>query len=197
MKKEFIENLEIHKLKPYDNNPRENAEAIEKVVASITDFGFLSPIVTDENLEILAGHTRYQAARKLHLPTVPAVIVTGLTENQKKAFRIADNRAGEFSGWDNEKLFQEVQQIDWEDLSPESWGLDLEAIEQALEDSEKWENLLTVADENISDQAMDNSDPSQYVLRLQGPPPLFNDELLAIAEKFKAEGGTIGGNFRR
>lgn len=196
MKKEFIENYEIHKLRPYENNPRENEGAIEKVMASITDFGFLSPIVADEKGEILAGHTRYLAARKMHLATVPALIVSGLTENQKKAFRIADNKAGEFSEWDNEKLFEEVQAIDWNELSPKDWGLDLDAIEQALDDAEKWESLLSVADENISDQAMDKTDPSQYVLRLQGPPALFDDELLSITEKFKANGGTVGGNFR-
>lgn len=184
----------LSELTEYENNPRDNSKAVAKVAASITDFGFLSPIVTDERLEILAGHTRYAAAKKLHLEEVPVVIVSGLSENQKKAFRIADNKAAEFSDWNLEALFKEVAEIEWADFSPEAWGLNLKELEQSAADSEQWQELLNSAEETVADNFQEGNDaPARYVVRLQGEPELFTDELRDVVEKFRAAGGNVGG----
>ena len=94
----------VDELKPYDNNPRSNGPAVEKVAASIKSFGFKVPIVIDKDGVIVAGHTRLMAAKELGLKKVPCIVADDLTEAQVKAFRLADNKVSEFSGWDFEKL---------------------------------------------------------------------------------------------
>ena len=96
---------------PYANNPRDNSGAIEKVVESIRDFGFKVPIVIDKDNVIVAGHTRVLAAKTLGMDTVPAIMADDLTEEQIKAYRIADNSTAELSGWDFGKLDRELDSI--------------------------------------------------------------------------------------
>lgn len=104
-------------LKPYENNPRNNKAAVEYVAESIKDFGFKVPIVIDKDNVIVCGHTRLLAAKKLKLKTVPCVVVTDLTEDQIKAYRLADNKVQEFSGWDFEKVQSELAGIANIDMS--------------------------------------------------------------------------------
>jgi len=85
-----------HKITPYVNNPRENETAVDKVVESIKEYGFRGSILVDENYEILAGHTRWKAALALEMKEVPVTISKGLTDDQKRGFRIADNKTGAF-----------------------------------------------------------------------------------------------------
>lgn len=106
-----IRNIKLADLVPYEGNPRRNEAAVAKVVASIEAFGFRVPIVADENLVILAGHTRLLAAQELGLKTVPVHVAEGLTEDQKRAYRIADNRVAEESEWDEEKLRAELEAL--------------------------------------------------------------------------------------
>ena len=89
-----IVDIKLDDLKPYDNNPRNNEEAIEPVANSIKTFGFKVPIVVDKNNIIIAGHTRYKAAKKLGLNKVPCVVADDLMDEQVKAFRLADNKVG-------------------------------------------------------------------------------------------------------
>lgn len=103
--------LKLDELIPYDNNPRKNDEAVDKVALSISSFGFKVPIVIDRNNVIIAGHTRLKAAKKLGLTTVPVIRADDLTDDQVRAFRLADNKVGEFAGWDFEKLEQELGEI--------------------------------------------------------------------------------------
>ncbi len=98
-------------LRPYENNPRLNDNAVEAVKSSIREFGFKIPIVVDENLVILAGHTRLKAAQELGMDNVPVLVAEGLTEAQKTAYRIADNRAGEMTLFDFDKLADEIKGI--------------------------------------------------------------------------------------
>ena len=107
-----VREIEVEKLIPYANNPRNNDGAVDAVAASIKEFGFKVPIVIDSENVIVAGHTRVRAAKKLGLETVPAVIADDLTEQQIKAFRLADNRVGELATWDLEKLDIELDMID-------------------------------------------------------------------------------------
>ena len=106
-----IVELSIHDLVPYENNPRNNIEAVEYVANSIEKFGFKVPIVVDTNNVIVAGHTRYMASKKLGLETVPCIVADDLTEEQVKAFRLADNKVSEIATWDDELLAIELSDI--------------------------------------------------------------------------------------
>ena len=106
-----IENIAISKLKPYENNPRHNDSAVDGVAESIRQFGFRIPMVIDANNVIVCGHTRYKAALKLGLEKVPCTRVSDLSEDQIKAFRLADNKVSEVSTWDTEKLELEIADI--------------------------------------------------------------------------------------
>lgn len=100
--------VDVKSVVPYDNNPRENAGAVEYVKNSIADFGFRKPVVVDENMVLLAGHTRIMALKELGVKRVVCAVVEGLSEDQKTAYRIKDNRAGELSLFDFDKVAQEI-----------------------------------------------------------------------------------------
>nr|UVY58601.1 MAG: DNA methylase [Bacteriophage sp.] len=102
---------------PYDNNPRNNDEAVEPVANSISEFGFKVPIVATSDGEIINGHTRWKAAEKLKLKTVPVIIADDLTEEQVKAFRLADNKVAEIAQWDIELLLSEIDSVDNLDMT--------------------------------------------------------------------------------
>ena len=104
-----IEKIEINKVIPYENNPRKN-QSVEKVASSIKDFGFQQPIVVDKNMVVIVGHTRLMGAKKLGLTHVP-VVQADLDEAKAKAYRIADNRVNEDSGWDNKLLQDELNKL--------------------------------------------------------------------------------------
>lgn len=101
----------ISELIPYENNPRNNDDAVDAVANSIKAFGFKVPVVIDKDNVIVAGHTRLKAAKKLKLKTVPCVIADDLDENQIKAFRLADNKTGELALWDFDGLVDELADI--------------------------------------------------------------------------------------
>lgn len=108
----------IFEIMPYHNNPRRNEDAVDAVAASIQEFGFQQPIVIDPEGVIVAGHTRYQAAKKLHLNTVPVKIADDLTPEQIRAYRLADNKTAELATWDFEKLQLEMMEIETIDMEP-------------------------------------------------------------------------------
>lgn len=109
--------MDIEKVIPYENNPRKNEEAVDKVALSISAFGFKVPIVIDANNVVVTGHTRLKAAKKLGMNTVPCIKADDLTDEQIKAFRLADNKVAEFSQWDEDKLMQElVAYHSWEKM---------------------------------------------------------------------------------
>lgn len=109
IKKSDIKEVPIDSVKPYENNPRENDDAVEGVVNSIKEFGFISPIIVDNDNTILAGHTRLKAAQQMELKKVPVVVVSGMSEAQKHAYRLADNKVSEAAVWDFEKLDKELE----------------------------------------------------------------------------------------
>ena len=129
-----LKNVKPSEITPYFNNPRKNDLAVEKVAESIKSFDFQQPILVDENMEIIAGHTRWKAALKLDLKEIPVVVSSGLTEKKKKAYRIADNKVSEAAEWDFEKLKLEIDDLDglytgWEEgeldrlfISPDDFG---------------------------------------------------------------------------
>lgn len=105
---------------PYENNPRNNEEAVEKVANSIKEFGFNQPIVVDKDNVIIVGHTRYLAAHELGLTEAPVIVAGNLSDEQARAYRLADNKTGELAGWDFEKLALELEQI--EDINMSDFG---------------------------------------------------------------------------
>ena len=104
-----IQEIEINKIIPYSNNPRKNQD-VNRVANSIKDFGFQQPIVVDKEMVVIVGHTRLLGAKKLGLEKVP-VLVADLSDTKAKAYRIADNRVNEDSGWDNQLLQDELNQL--------------------------------------------------------------------------------------
>ena len=121
----------IEELRPYENNPRINDDAVEKVAQSIKEFGFKVPIVIDKNNTIVTGHTRYKASKLLDLKELPCIIADDLTDEQIKAFRIADNKVGEKSEWDLDLLDLELGDI--KDIDMEKLGF----IKLEFEEEEK------------------------------------------------------------
>ena len=93
--------LPIEQLIPYARNPRRNDDAVATVAASLAEFGWRQPIVVDEQMVIVAGHTRYEAARRLGMTQVPVHVARGLTPVQVKAYRLMDNRSHENAAWDD------------------------------------------------------------------------------------------------
>lgn len=133
---EIIEK-KLEELKPYENNPRKNDEAVEYVANSIKEFGFKVPIIIDKNGVIIAGHTRYKASQQLGLEKVPCIIADDLTEEQIKAFRLADNKVSEKAEWNFDLLEQEIAEIQNIDMSMFDFdlsSLDTEEEKEIIED---------------------------------------------------------------
>lgn len=119
---------------PYEKNPRKNEKAVEYVAKSIKEFGFLVPLVLDKNDVIAAGDTRYKAAKKLKLKEVPTISADNLTDEQVKAFRLADNKVAEQAEWDIDLLGEELSDIldiDMEDFGFSFSEEDVEVVEDA------------------------------------------------------------------
>ena len=156
-----IEMVETDRIVPYARNPRKNTAAVDKVAASLREFGFRQPIVVDREMTVIAGHTRLLAAKKLGLTEVPIHIAEGLTETQIKAYRIADNRIGAEASWDADLLklemtdlqnfgidvaltgfdAGELEKIMYDELNPEqfdSYGEDIETNHECPKCGYKW-----------------------------------------------------------
>lgn len=143
--------MSLQDLQPYENNPRINDNAVESVMNSIKEFGFKVPIVITKDNVIVAGHTRYKASLKLGLKEVPCIVADDLTEEQIKAFRLADNKVSELAEWDFTKLEQELAEI----------SLDMSLFSFEIED------LEIDVEENNSDDVETSSLAERFVV-----PPL-------------------------
>ena len=107
-----VKQTKLKDLKPYENNPRLHSELqIIQIATSIKEFGFINPILADEKNMILAGHGRFLASQRLELDKVPVVVVEGLSEAQKKALVIADNKIASNSEWDEDLLWEEIRKL--------------------------------------------------------------------------------------
>lgn len=135
-----VEEINISEIKPYEFNPRKNAKAIEKVAASLREFGWKQPIVVDEQNVVLAGHTRLAAAIALNYEVAPVVVADGLTDAQKAAYRIADNKTAEYSEWDKDLLQKEFARLMELDADLTSTSFSLEDIAGFSEDFLEWDD---------------------------------------------------------
>ena len=129
MDKLKIEYLKTDELIPYANNPRNNDDAVDYVANSIKEFGFKVPCVIDNEKNVVCGHTRLKAAKKLGIKEVPCIIADDLTEEQIDAFRLADNKTSEIATWDFAKLEIELESINSIDMS--EFGFDISVVEES------------------------------------------------------------------
>lgn len=137
MKKELIK-VNIRDIIPYENNPRKNEKAVDAVAESIEQVGYNNPIIVDEDMIILAGHTRRLSLIKNGVKEVEVLQVTGLTDEQKKKYRLLDNKTGEYASWDYVALMEELQGLEWGNLELD-WGLDSGEEQEEAEEPEEEE----------------------------------------------------------
>ncbi|MDX9688980.1 MAG: site-specific DNA-methyltransferase [Alphaproteobacteria bacterium] len=134
---ERIELWSLDRLVPYDRNPRTHSEEqLAQIAASIAEFGFLNPILVDTSNGIIAGHGRLQAAKKLALPVVPVVILDHLTEAQRRAYVIADNKLALNAGWDDDLLRDELEALESDGFDVNLTGFSDEELADLLESGE-------------------------------------------------------------
>lgn len=132
LKEEKIIYKNIDDLIPYENNPRLNDQGVDALAESIKEFGFKVPIIIDSDGVIVAGHTRLKACKKLGIEEVPCIVADDLTDEQLKAFRLADNKVAELSDWDLDKLKEEIEELD---IDMTKYGfVQIENLDQAIED---------------------------------------------------------------
>lgn len=130
-------------LREYENNPRRNDNAVEAVAKSIERFGFRVPIVVDTDNVIVAGHTRYKAAKRLGLHKVPCIVADDLDEEQITAFRLVDNKTAELAGWDFKMLDEELESLRQAGVVMEDFGfsdyseVDIDDLFDEFEEKEK------------------------------------------------------------
>lgn len=152
-----VETVSIESIVPYANNPRNNEEAIEKVARSIDEFGWQQPIVVDENMVIIVGHTRLLAAKSLGLNEVPIHVADKLTDEQARAYRLADNRTNEYASWNMKMLGIELRDLDdigfdieltgFNNIELASLLIDPEVIE---DHSAEWQGMPEYESENVA-----------------------------------------------
>mgnify|MGYP001623658538 CR=1 FL=1 len=131
-----LKKIPISKIKPYENNARKNDIAVDTVVKSIQQCEYVAPIVVDENNVILAGHTRWKALKQLGYQEVECVVKTGLTDEQKKKYRLLDNKTAEIAEWDFEILAKELDELDFNDLDLD-WGIEASFEENLIHEDEE------------------------------------------------------------
>lgn len=123
-----VKNFPLADLKPYEKNPRKNDSAVDAVANSIRTFGFKVPLVIDTDNVIVCGHTRYKAAQKLGLDSVPCVIADDLSPEKINAFRLADNKVAELADWDDAFLIEELNDLALFDIDMADFGFDISDV---------------------------------------------------------------------
>ena len=124
-----ITEVNINLIKPYNDNPRINKDAIDVVKKSLDEFGFQQPLVLDKNYEIVVGHTRYNASKELGLEKLPCIIADDLTEEKIKAYRIMDNKSAEYASWNWGLLTKEMNDLLKVDFDLELTGFSNEELQ--------------------------------------------------------------------
>ena len=131
-----IQEVAIDSVTPYEKNPRKiPKEAVDKVAASIREFGFKQPIVVDKDMVIIVGHTRLMAAKKLGYEKVPVLVASDLSPEKARAYRLADNKTNELTDWDFDTLQEELESfLSVEDFNMEDFGFDMSFLDKKSAD---------------------------------------------------------------
>lgn len=143
--------LRLEQIIPYENNPRINDNAVPAVSQSIKQCGYIAHIIVDENFVILAGHTRYKALMFNEEDEAEVIVCYDMTEEEKTAYRLLDNRVAEYSEWDREKLIKELEDLDFDGYD---FGFDIEEEEEDTKPQDKTEPIT------------DNEDEGQYAVEI-------------------------------
>lgn len=133
--------MNLSDLKPYENNPRNNDDAVRYVANSIQEFGFKNPIIADRDGVIIAGHTRYKAAQLLGIESVPVIVADDLSPEKVRAFRLADNKVGEIATWDSELLDFELDALEGLEIDMGEFGFFKSSID--------WDDVDEITEENF------------------------------------------------
>lgn len=133
----------LQEIIPYDRNPRKNEKAVNAVAESIRQCGYVAPIIVDEDMVILAGHTRYKALKELGRSKAEVVVKSGLTEEQKRKYRLLDNKTNELADWDFGLLAEELKGLDFGALELD-WGLDTEESESKERQEASFHETISV-----------------------------------------------------
>lgn len=165
--------LPIDELIPYENNPRFNNDAVDAVAESIKQCEYIAPIIIDEDNVILAGHTRLKALRKLGKTGVDVLIVTGLTEEQKKKYRLLDNKTNELADWDFEALDKELAELDFDGFD---FGLDLPMFNIGDEQSDKTNHAKLTETFLVPPFSILDTRSGEWTMRKQLWRKLINDD---------------------
>ena len=181
--------IPITSITPYEKNPRIIPEsAVKKVADSIKEFGWNQPIVVDNNSVIIVGHTRYQAAKSLNLESVPVHVASNLTAEQVTAYRIADNRTGEESTWDDIALREEFAKIAEDAIK--STSFDIAEIDKIIKSATDIESIVSKKGNNCSGSRLETLCACGYKI------PLTEEEVnafkLAVAD-YECKNGTLFG----
>lgn len=167
----------VDELTPYSNNPRNNEMAVEPVAKSIKEFGFKVPIIIDKDGEIVAGHTRLKAAKELKLEEVPCIIANDLTQEQIKAFRLAD-KVSELADWDFELLEQELEMLDMSEI-------DFDMSEFGFNSDDLDETFNVDASMNINDEGLQgNTNDENKLIFGKTKVIITEDELDMLENKY-------------
>lgn len=126
-----LQTVKLKDIKLYERNARKNDQAVDAVSKSIEQCTYIAPIIIDENNVILAGHTRYKALKKLGRTERECIVKDGLTEEQKRKYRLLDNKTNELADWDFDLLSDELDGLDFEDLELD-WGVEEETEPQEV-----------------------------------------------------------------
>ena len=155
-----IEWWDIDKVVPYENNPRHNDDAVEKVANSLREFGWKQSLVVDSDGVLIVGHTRLKAAKSLGMDKVPVLVANDLTPAQAQAYRVADNASGGISTWDFDLLAVEVDGLSV-DFDMEDFGVDMSKLDLGFEPSFDDTEEEYTPDESITVKVLFH-DPNMY-----------------------------------
>lgn len=182
-----IQQLPINDVTPYENNTRFHSDKqIAQIAESIKQFGFNNPIQVDENNTILSGHGRLYAARSLGLETVPVITVEGLTDAQKKAYVIADNKLTLNSSWDDEKLKIEIAALSEADFDLDVLGWDV------LPDFKDDIDYSILDDDDLDDELEDMTKAVKKAIQIEFESDDY-EEAQEVIKFWRAKEAYVGG----
>ena len=167
----------LKEIKPYEKNARKNDDAVKYVAESIRQFGFKVPIVIDKDNVIIAGHTRYKASKELGLEAVPCIVADDLTEEQIKAYRLADNKVSEVAEWDFDLLGDEIADI--LDIDMSDFGFNIPEEEEEEEEEKHNEAERTGNAYNLSEYDEDNT-AGYYQMPVLEPCNYIPDDIIGF-----------------
>lgn len=181
-----VQYVSIEDIRPYEKNPRKNDDSVEYVANSIREFGWRQPIVVDADGVIIAGHTRYKAAKKLNMKKVPVLVADDLTDEQVKAYRLADNKTGEMAKWDFPLLNDEL--FDLCDVDMDAFGFTDHEAEEFTQKMGRQEEQETTDEYN---EFVEKFKPKKTTDDCYTPPEVYDAVKDWTVKEYKLKGNKI------